>query len=57
VHDPVVSLVTAARGADARWVATAGELRVDAFELGDGDYAAIRDEAATAARRLLTAVT
>jgi 5-methylthioadenosine/S-adenosylhomocysteine deaminase len=53
VHDPIVSLVTAARGADARWVVADGVVRVDDGRLVDSDYAAVRADAVEAARRLL----
>jgi 5-methylthioadenosine/S-adenosylhomocysteine deaminase len=52
VHDPLVSLVTAARGADARWVLVGGEPRVDDGRLVYDRYAEVASEAATAARSL-----
>jgi 5-methylthioadenosine/S-adenosylhomocysteine deaminase len=52
VHDPLVSLVTAARGADARWVLVGGEPRVDDGRLVYDRYDEVASEAATAARSL-----
>lgn len=51
VHDPVVSLVTAARGADARWVVAGGEVAVDDGLLA-GDYDEVKRDATAAARLL-----
>lgn len=52
VHDPLVSLITAAHGTDARWVLVDGEPRVDDGRLAYDRYPELAAEAAAAARSL-----
>ncbi|MGH9102362.1 MAG: amidohydrolase family protein [Acidimicrobiales bacterium] len=57
VHDPLVSLVGAGRGADARWVLVEGRALVDDGQLLTGDdLREIRDEARSRAERHAGAV-